>query len=61
MAFSYSIFPVKKINMEEILKLRENCYLVILSINILKLEISGCHTSPTVQCALLPNWIGFVL
>jgi hypothetical protein len=40
--FSYTIFPVKKINVEKILKLRENCYLIILSIHILKLEISGC-------------------
>jgi hypothetical protein len=40
--FSYTIFPVKKINVEKVLKLWENCYLIILSIHILKLEISGC-------------------
>jgi hypothetical protein len=32
----------KKINVGKILKLCENCYLIILSIHILKLEISGC-------------------
>jgi hypothetical protein len=42
--FSYTIFPVKKINVGKILKLRENRYLIILSIHILKLEISGCDT-----------------
>jgi hypothetical protein len=40
--FSYTIFPVKKINVGKVLKLWENCYLIILSIHILKLEISGC-------------------
>jgi hypothetical protein len=40
--FSYTIFPVKKINVGKILKLWENRYLIILSIHILKLEISGC-------------------
>jgi hypothetical protein len=43
--FSYTIFPVKKINVGKILKLWENCYLTILSIHILKLEISGCDRS----------------
>jgi hypothetical protein len=42
MDFSYAIFPVKKINVRKILKLWENRYLIILSIHILKLEISGC-------------------
>jgi hypothetical protein len=42
--FSYTTFPVKKINVGKILKLWENCYLIILSIHILKLEISGCDT-----------------
>jgi hypothetical protein len=37
MIFSYTIFPVMKINVEKILKLRENHCLVILSIHILKL------------------------
>jgi hypothetical protein len=32
--------------LEKILKLRENSYLIILSILILKLEISLCDTSP---------------
>jgi hypothetical protein len=44
--FSYTIFPVKKINVGKILKLWENCYLIILSIHILKLEISGCDITP---------------
>jgi hypothetical protein len=43
--FSYAIFPVKKIIVGKILKLWENCYLIILSIHILKLEISGCDNS----------------
>jgi hypothetical protein len=41
--FSYTIFPVKKINVEKVLKLWGNCYLIVLSIHILKLEISGCE------------------
>jgi hypothetical protein len=45
MDFSYTIFPVKKINVGKILKLLENRYLIILSIHILKLEISGCDTT----------------
>jgi hypothetical protein len=40
--FSYTIFPVKKNKCWKNLKLWENCYLIILSIHILKLEISGC-------------------
>jgi hypothetical protein len=40
--FSYTIFPVKKINVGKFYKLWENCYLIILSIHILKCEISGC-------------------
>jgi hypothetical protein len=31
--------------LEKNLKLWENCYLIILSIHILKLEISGCDSS----------------
>jgi hypothetical protein len=42
--FSCTIFPVKKINVGKILKLSENRYLIIISIHILKLEISGCDT-----------------
>jgi hypothetical protein len=42
MTFSYTRFPVNKINVGKILKLWENRYLIILSIHILKLEISGC-------------------
>jgi hypothetical protein len=42
--FSYTRFPVKKINVGKVLKLWENCYLIILSIHILKLEISGCDS-----------------
>jgi hypothetical protein len=41
-AFSYTIFPVKKINVGKVLKLWENHYLNILYIHILKFEISGC-------------------
>jgi hypothetical protein len=44
--FSYTIFPVKKINVGKNLKLCENCYLIILSIHILKLKISGCDKNP---------------
>jgi hypothetical protein len=43
--FSYTIFPVKKINVGKFLKLLENHCLVALSIHILKLEISGCDKS----------------
>jgi hypothetical protein len=42
MSFSYTILPVKKINVGKKLKLWENCYLIILYIHILKLEISSC-------------------
>jgi hypothetical protein len=52
--FSYTMFPVRKINVGKILKLWENCYLIILSIHILKLEISGCDTTPN-QNFDLPN------
>jgi hypothetical protein len=44
--FSYTIFPVKKINVGKVLKLRENGSLIILSIHILKLEISRCDRTP---------------
>jgi hypothetical protein len=40
--FFYTIFPVKKINVGQVLKLWENHCLIVLSIHILKLEISGC-------------------
>jgi hypothetical protein len=42
--FFYTIFSVKKNKCWKILKLLENRYLVVLSIHILKLEISGCDT-----------------
>jgi hypothetical protein len=42
--FSYTIFPVKKINVGKNLKLWRNHCLIVLSIHILKLEISGCDT-----------------
>jgi hypothetical protein len=45
MDFSYTIFLVKKVNVGKILKLLENRYLNILSIHILKLEISGCDNN----------------
>jgi hypothetical protein len=48
--FSYTIFLVKKNKCEKILKLWENCYFIILSIHILKLEISWCD-SPS------PCWV----
>jgi hypothetical protein len=35
--------------LEKNLKLRENRYLIILSIHILKLEISGCDTIRLIQ------------
>jgi hypothetical protein len=44
MDFSYTIFPVKKMNVGKFLKLGENRYLIILSIHILKLKISGCDS-----------------
>jgi hypothetical protein len=40
--FSYTIFPVKKNKCRKIFKIMKNRYLIILSIHILKLEISGC-------------------
>jgi hypothetical protein len=36
------MFPIKKINIREVLKLWENCCFIILSTHIQKLEISGC-------------------
>jgi hypothetical protein len=51
--FSYTIFPVKKINVGKILKLSENRYLIIISIHILKLEISGCDRMPPALAQLL--------
>jgi hypothetical protein len=45
--FSYTIFPIKKINVGKILNLKEIRYLIILSIHILKLEISGCDIRAT--------------
>jgi hypothetical protein len=57
--FSYTIFPVKKINVGKVLKLWENCYLIILSIHILKLEISGCDNwlSRLVQRLFQRLWV----
>jgi hypothetical protein len=43
--FSYTIFPVNKINVRKILKLREHHCLNIVSIHILKLEILGFDKS----------------
>jgi hypothetical protein len=43
--FPYAIFPVKKTNVGKVLKLWKKFYLNILSIHILKLEISGCDTN----------------
>jgi hypothetical protein len=54
--FSYTIFPVKKINVGKILKLWENRYLIILSIHILKLEISGCDKSTPLKRNLVPRF-----
>jgi hypothetical protein len=54
--FSYTIFPVKKISVGNFLKLSENCYLIILSIHILKLEISGCDKSTPLKRNLVPRF-----
>jgi hypothetical protein len=54
--FSYTIFPVKKISVGKFLKLSENCYLIILSIHILKLEISGCDKSTPLKRNLVPRF-----
>jgi hypothetical protein len=51
--FSYTIYPVKKINGGKILKLLENNYLVVLYIHILKLEISGCDSIAGAGCGLI--------
>jgi hypothetical protein len=60
MNFSYTIFPVKKINVGKILKFRENRYLIILSIHILKLEISGCDSAAgTGAAAQGQQWRGW--
>jgi hypothetical protein len=42
MTFSYTIVPVKKINVGENFKIMKNCCFSFLPIHILKLEISGC-------------------
>jgi hypothetical protein len=47
MDFSYTIFPVNKINVGKVLKLWENHCLIVFTIHILKLEISGCDTCAT--------------
>jgi hypothetical protein len=39
--FSYTTFSCKKINVEKILKLWENCYLIILSIHIWNYKFQG--------------------
>jgi hypothetical protein len=44
MDFSYTIFPVKKNKCCKNFKIMINRYLIILSIHILKLEISGCDS-----------------
>jgi hypothetical protein len=54
--FSYTIFPVKKISVGNFLKLSENCYLIILSIHILKLEISECDKSTPLKRNLVPRF-----
>jgi hypothetical protein len=54
--FSYTIFPVKKINVGKILKLRENRYLITLSTHILKLEISGCDIGTSTRIRFKKNW-----
>jgi hypothetical protein len=54
--FSYTIFPINKINVGKFLKLLENCYLIILSIHILKLEISGCDNSTSLKRNLVPRF-----
>jgi hypothetical protein len=55
--FSYTIFPVKKNKCwKKFLKLRENRYLIILSIHILKLEISGCDKSTPLKRNLVPRF-----
>jgi hypothetical protein len=45
--FFLSYISCKKINVGIFFKLWENCYLIILSIHIVKLEISGCDKGPT--------------
>jgi hypothetical protein len=42
--------------LEKNLKLRENCYLIILSIRILKLEISGCDKKEDLELDLERRW-----
>jgi hypothetical protein len=42
---SYTTFPVKKTKVGKILNYAENYCLIILSIHILKLEISRCDTN----------------
>jgi hypothetical protein len=55
MPFSCTIFPVKKINVGKILKSWENRYLIILSIHILKLEISECDNLHSCRLQTLPQ------
>jgi hypothetical protein len=48
--FSYTIIPAKKNKCWKNFKIYEkNCYLIILSIHILKLEISGCDMFATLD------------
>jgi hypothetical protein len=57
---SYTIFSVKKINVGKNLKLWENRYLIILSIHILKLEISGCDIASGVALLSLVGLRGLI-
>jgi hypothetical protein len=54
--FFHTIFPVKKINVGEVLKLWENCYLIVHSIHILNFEISGCDKSTPLKRNPVPRF-----
>jgi hypothetical protein len=56
MDFSYTIFPVNKINVGKVLKLWENHCLIVFTIHILKLEISGCDKSTPLKRNLVPRF-----
>jgi hypothetical protein len=47
---------VKKINVGKLLKLWENHCLIVFTIHILKLEISGCDKSTPVKQNLVPRF-----
>jgi hypothetical protein len=55
MYFSYTIFPVKKNKCWNNFKIVRKFYLIILSIHILKLEISGCDNIPAKQSLGCPH------